>query len=114
MAAPFATMQLADLGAEVIKVENPVGGDLVRQAGPFLGTESSPFVRLNRNKRSGRYASSAHRCACPTPRSSGVPRDRFSAPTPPARCYAPPAGGKQEIADLLAAGGARAEDAQRV
>jgi formyl-CoA transferase len=52
MAAPFATMQLADLGAEVIKVENPIGGDLVRQTGPFLGAESSPFVRLNRNKRS--------------------------------------------------------------
>jgi formyl-CoA transferase len=52
MAAPFATMQLADLGAEVIKVENPNGVDPVRQTGPFVGTESSPFVRLNRNKRS--------------------------------------------------------------
>jgi formyl-CoA transferase len=52
MAAPFATMQLADLGAEVIKVEHPAGGDPVRQTGPFLGTESSPFVRINRHKRS--------------------------------------------------------------
>jgi crotonobetainyl-CoA:carnitine CoA-transferase CaiB-like acyl-CoA transferase len=52
MAAPFATMQLADLGADVIKVEHAIGGDPVRQTGPFLGTESSPFVRLNRNKRS--------------------------------------------------------------
>ncbi|MCI2417196.1 CoA transferase [Saccharopolyspora sp. K220] len=52
MAAPFATMQLADLGADVIKVENPVGGDPVRQSGPFLHEHSSPFVRLNRNKRS--------------------------------------------------------------
>ncbi|MGI8563469.1 MAG: CaiB/BaiF CoA transferase family protein [Candidatus Dormibacter sp.] len=52
MAAPFCTMQLADLGAEVIKVENPAGGDEVRQAGPFLGDQSSPFLRLNRNKRS--------------------------------------------------------------
>ncbi|WP_228386856.1 CaiB/BaiF CoA transferase family protein [Ornithinicoccus halotolerans] len=52
MAAPFATMQLADLGADVIKVENPTGGDPVRQTGPFLDGESSPFVRLNRNKRS--------------------------------------------------------------
>src|ERR1700754_578740 len=50
MAAPFATMQLADLGARVIKVENPAGGDPVRATGPFLGGESSPFVRLNRNK----------------------------------------------------------------
>jgi formyl-CoA transferase len=52
MAAPFATMQLADLGADVIKVEHSIGGDPVRQTGPFLGTESSPFVRINRNKRS--------------------------------------------------------------
>jgi formyl-CoA transferase len=52
MAAPFAAMQLADLGAEVIKIEHPTGGDPVRQTGPFLGTESSPFLRINRNKRS--------------------------------------------------------------
>ncbi|MFP5336857.1 MAG: CaiB/BaiF CoA transferase family protein [Actinomycetes bacterium] len=52
MAAPFATMQLADLGARVLKVENPAGGDPVRATGPFLETESSPFVRLNRNKES--------------------------------------------------------------
>jgi formyl-CoA transferase len=52
MAAPFATMQLADLGAEVVKLENPVGGDPVRAAGPFIAGESSPFARLNRNKRS--------------------------------------------------------------
>ena len=36
MAAPFATMQLADLGARVIKVENPSGGDPVRATGPFV------------------------------------------------------------------------------
>jgi formyl-CoA transferase len=52
MAVPFCGMQLADLGAEVIKVENPRGGDLTRASGPFLGGESSNFVRLNRNKRS--------------------------------------------------------------
>ncbi|RKT88011.1 formyl-CoA transferase [Saccharopolyspora antimicrobica] len=52
MAAPFATMQLADLGADVVKVENPAGGDPVRQTGPFLAGHSSPFLRLNRNKRS--------------------------------------------------------------
>jgi crotonobetainyl-CoA:carnitine CoA-transferase CaiB-like acyl-CoA transferase len=52
MAAPFATMQLADLGAEVVKVENPEGGDPVRATGPFVEGESSPFARLNRNKRS--------------------------------------------------------------
>ncbi len=52
MAAPFATMQLADLGARVLKVENPTGGDPVRATGPFLEDESSPFIRLNRNKES--------------------------------------------------------------
>jgi crotonobetainyl-CoA:carnitine CoA-transferase CaiB-like acyl-CoA transferase len=52
MAAPFCAMQLADLGADVVKVENPDGGDLTRASGPFLDGESSPFVRLNRNKRS--------------------------------------------------------------
>src|SRR5689334_7477600 len=52
MAAPFCAMQLADLGADVVKVENPDGGDMTRLSGPFLDGESSPFVRLNRNKRS--------------------------------------------------------------
>src|ERR1700761_239945 len=52
MAAPFCTMQLADLGADVIKIENPDGGDQVRTTGPFLDGESSNFIRLNRNKRS--------------------------------------------------------------
>ena len=52
MAAPFATMQLADLGARVIKVEPPDGGDQTRASGPFVGGESSPFLRLNRNKES--------------------------------------------------------------
>lgn len=52
MAAPFATMQLADLGARVLKIETPAGGDPVRATGPFIEGESSPFARLNRNKRS--------------------------------------------------------------
>ncbi|HEY0393351.1 MAG TPA: CaiB/BaiF CoA-transferase family protein [Candidatus Elarobacter sp.] len=52
MAVPFCGMQLADLGADVVKVENPSGGDLTRAAGPFIAGESSNFVRLNRNKRS--------------------------------------------------------------
>jgi len=52
MAAPFATMQLADLGAEVIKVENPEGGEPVRSTGPFVAGHSSPYLRLNRSKRS--------------------------------------------------------------
>ncbi|TQM09045.1 CaiB/BaiF CoA transferase family protein [Pseudonocardia kunmingensis] len=52
MAAPFATMQLADLGATVLKIEVPGAGDPVRTTGPFLDGHSSPFARLNRNKRS--------------------------------------------------------------
>ncbi len=52
MAAPFATMQLADLGAEVFKVENPEGGEPVRTTGPFVEGHSSPYLRLNRSKRS--------------------------------------------------------------
>ncbi|MBM4184140.1 MAG: CoA transferase [Gemmatimonadetes bacterium] len=52
MAGPFAGMQLADLGARVIKIEEPASGDPVRASGPFLDGESSPFLRLNRNKES--------------------------------------------------------------
>ena len=53
IAGPFCAAQLADLGADVVKVEDPRRGDNVRQTGPFLEDgESSPFVRLNRNKRS--------------------------------------------------------------
>jgi len=51
MAAPFCGMQLADLGADVIKVESPSGGDVVRSAAPFQNGESGAFMRLNRNKR---------------------------------------------------------------
>src|ERR1700680_2512489 len=52
MAGPCCGMQLADLGAEVIKVEPPEGGDQVRTMAPLLDGEGSAFVRLNRNKRS--------------------------------------------------------------
>jgi formyl-CoA transferase len=52
MAGPFCGMLLADLGAEVIKVENPRGGDFSRQTGPFQSGESAGFMALNRNKKS--------------------------------------------------------------
>jgi crotonobetainyl-CoA:carnitine CoA-transferase CaiB-like acyl-CoA transferase len=54
VAAPFAAKQLADLGAEVIKVESPRGGDSARRRGPFAGTadpeRSGLFLYLNTNK----------------------------------------------------------------
>lgn len=52
MAGPFCGMLLADLGADVIKVENPKGGDFTRHAAPFLAGESAGFLAVNRNKRS--------------------------------------------------------------
>jgi crotonobetainyl-CoA:carnitine CoA-transferase CaiB-like acyl-CoA transferase len=53
VAAPFAGLILADLGARVIKVENPDGGDHARGWGPpFWGDTSSSFVALNRGKES--------------------------------------------------------------
>ncbi|KAM8765855.1 succinyl-CoA:glutarate CoA-transferase isoform 2-T2 [Rhynchonycteris naso] len=53
LAGPFATMNLGDLGAEVIKVERPGTGDETRAWGPpFLGTESTYFLSVNRNKKS--------------------------------------------------------------
>ena len=53
LAGPLATMVLADLGADVIKVERPETGDDTRGWGPpFLGEEAAYFLSLNRNKRS--------------------------------------------------------------
>jgi formyl-CoA transferase len=56
MAGPFCTMLLADLGADVIKVEPPGKGDLSRSMGGARlrgrGADHAPFLALNRNKRS--------------------------------------------------------------
>ncbi len=52
LAGPFATMILSDMGAEVIKVERPDGGDLSRGTGPFIQGESYYFVSVNRGKQS--------------------------------------------------------------
>ena len=57
VAGPFCSMVLADMGAEVIKIERPRTGDLARSRGPFIKAEdgrevSSRFLGVNRNKKS--------------------------------------------------------------
>ena len=49
---PYATMVLADLGADVVKLEDPRGGDYARWMPPMAGEQSGAFHALNRNKRS--------------------------------------------------------------
>ena len=53
LAGPFCSMLLADMGADVVKIEKPNGGDDTRRMGPpFIDTESAAFLAMNRNKRS--------------------------------------------------------------
>jgi crotonobetainyl-CoA:carnitine CoA-transferase CaiB-like acyl-CoA transferase len=53
LSGPYCTMQLGDLGAEVIKVERPVEGDDTRAfAPPFQGDQAAYFLSVNRNKKS--------------------------------------------------------------
>ena len=52
LAGPFCTQTLADLGATVIKVEEPTAGDQVRNLTPSIGQYSTYFWALNRNKQS--------------------------------------------------------------
>ncbi len=49
---PYATLVLADLGATVLKIEDPDVGDPTRHSPPLLGEVSAYFLALNRNKRS--------------------------------------------------------------
>jgi alpha-methylacyl-CoA racemase len=49
---PFCSMLLADLGADVVKVEDPGGGDYIRWSPPLHGEYSAMYHTLNRNKRS--------------------------------------------------------------
>lgn len=51
-AGPFCGMLLADMGADVIKLENPEGGDTLRSWPPLSQGYSENFASLNRNKRS--------------------------------------------------------------
>jgi crotonobetainyl-CoA:carnitine CoA-transferase CaiB-like acyl-CoA transferase len=53
LAGPYCTMLLADLGADVVKLERPDGGDTARAWGPpFVAGESTYFLSVNRGKRS--------------------------------------------------------------
>ena len=57
VAGPFCSLILADMGAEVIKIERPRTGDLARGRGPFIGDDvagrvSSRYLGVNRNKKS--------------------------------------------------------------
>lgn len=50
MAGPTCTLMLADMGANVIKVESPAGDD-TRRALPMIGDQAAAFMMMNRNKR---------------------------------------------------------------
>ena len=52
LAGPFCAMMLGDMGAEVIKVEEPGKGDDTRSWPPFVEGESTYFMSVNRNKKS--------------------------------------------------------------
>jgi crotonobetainyl-CoA:carnitine CoA-transferase CaiB-like acyl-CoA transferase len=53
LSGPYCTMLLGDMGARVIKIEQPRGGDDTRHWGPpFVGSESAYFLSINRNKES--------------------------------------------------------------
>src|SRR5947209_20583389 len=53
LSGPYCTMQLGDLGAEVIKIERPGEGDDTRAfAPPYQGDQAAYFLSINRNKKS--------------------------------------------------------------
>ncbi|MCL4535252.1 MAG: CoA transferase [Bacteroidetes bacterium] len=52
LAGPYCTQMLADMGADVIKIENPATNAEARGGGPFVKGESATFMMVNRNKRS--------------------------------------------------------------
>ncbi|VBA44749.1 Acetyl-CoA:oxalate CoA-transferase [Mycobacterium attenuatum] len=52
LAGPFCTMTLADLGAQIVKIEPPGGDDTRAWGPPFIGDQSAYYLSVNRNKRS--------------------------------------------------------------
>ena len=71
LAAPFCGMMLADMGAEVIKVERPGLGDISREYGPYKNDISLYFCQFNRGKKD--YASKSCAFVRPYFASSGFP-----------------------------------------
>ena len=51
LAGPFCTMNLGDMGADVVKVEEPTSGDETRQWLPYWDGQSCFYLAVNRNKR---------------------------------------------------------------
>ena len=54
LAGPLCTMLLGDMGAEIIKIEDPADGDETRHWAPFVGGWSTYFLSVNRNKKERR------------------------------------------------------------
>lgn len=52
LSGPYCTMLLGDMGAEVLKIEEPKAGDMNRKSGPFIKGEGAYFLYTNRNKKS--------------------------------------------------------------
>src|SRR5471030_592245 len=52
LAGPYCTLLMAEMGARVIKVESPKGGDDAREYGPFKAGKSTYFASVNRGKQS--------------------------------------------------------------
>jgi CoA:oxalate CoA-transferase len=80
LAGPYASMVLADLGAEVLKVELPGHGDESRQFGPFQNGESAYFTSINRGKKSitlDLRTSAGQDVACRLARASDVLMENF-------------------------------------
>ena len=52
LSGPYATMLLGDLGATIVKIEDPKSGDTTRHSAPFKNGQSHYFLSINRNKKS--------------------------------------------------------------